>query len=251
MSLAGAVDGHAEVVGGGLGRPFFLVVEAVLLAGVDHEVDGCYRLVERVLGADGARTADAEAVLHERRGLPALLRCDEVERAKLVVVSPASPIAERFEVAEHFLFGGQLARGHGEPPLVAVAASIPKMPTRQTPPHSASPVHPHPPRNRGDLSQGARWATPSERCFDGKDKDTTDCTAPPQNDGRHPTRTHAACAATSPRGRGGQRRPRDASTPLRSAQHDKATLHHPSAERRASLTRTGQHVIDRLPRPSP
>ena len=106
-----AVEDEGDVLGGplehldaGEERVAGVVAEGVALAGLDHvdqRVGGAHR--HRAGEGDLARAGDADAFLHQRGGLLALLGRDQVERAEEVVIPPAPPVAQGVEVADHLV----------------------------------------------------------------------------------------------------------------------------------------------------
>ena len=95
--------------------------------------------------------------------------------------------------------------------------------------HTTPPVHPHPPRKRADLSQGARWGrqgahkgrpyTRRGSCLRRNDRGCAPRPVHPHPSRcRATTRSASSGQALSQRARWGP--PRDSSTPLRSARND-------------------------------
>ncbi len=71
-------------------------------SGMQHHMLHGLRIIERGLGRERLRKRDYLAGLGETRRRGAFLRCDEVERPALVILAPASPVADLLEDAFDF-----------------------------------------------------------------------------------------------------------------------------------------------------
>src|SRR5229473_2327012 len=71
-------------------------------SGMQHHMLHGLRIIERGLGRERLRKRDYLAGLGEARRRGAFLRCDEVERPALVILAPASPVADLLEDAFDF-----------------------------------------------------------------------------------------------------------------------------------------------------
>ena len=108
-----AVEDEADVFAGAVGGQFGLAGGGVpAFAAFEHVEGGGNGTVVGGFGDDGAAHCDADALFDEADGLEALLGGDEVDGAKLVVGTPASPVAEGFVVFADFC-GGGYGSGHG------------------------------------------------------------------------------------------------------------------------------------------
>ena len=58
----------------------------------DHVVFERIGVVDRLFGVGNSRERDGDPLLHESRSLTPLGRRDQVERAQLIIVAPASPV---------------------------------------------------------------------------------------------------------------------------------------------------------------
>ena len=94
-----AVKRHAEEVGGGLARAIgYLIAGRPALAAFNHKMQRRRHMVGFGRPAHGARAGHGRALLHKADGLARFGGREQVESAKLIVVSPASPVAEGVEV---------------------------------------------------------------------------------------------------------------------------------------------------------
>ena len=106
---AQAVEDHANELGRApAGELAFHRIFVPAPAAVDHETLHLKRDIGVHVAADGAGTANWDAVLHQRCCLQAFLRGYQVQTAKLVIATLAPPVAERFHPAKHCCLIGDL-----------------------------------------------------------------------------------------------------------------------------------------------
>src|SRR5262249_1746662 len=140
-----------------------------------HVVVRGQRIVEARLLRERPAHRDAAALLHQpgRRG--ALGRRDQVDRAELVVLAPAAPVATIVDQRADFLLGGQRPLGHvgilgvpDSPPAPGVGQlcrnafpRLPRLSPYGTLAGPASPAgagwSPTQGTRRDDVTRGARW----------------------------------------------------------------------------------------------
>ena len=108
-----AVEDHADELGGAApGVAPFQGIGVAALTAVHHEPLHLVGDVRRHFGGDGASAAHGLPRLHQGGGLGPLGRGDQVQRAQLVLLAPATPVVLIPIPRQHLGLGGHSCESH-------------------------------------------------------------------------------------------------------------------------------------------